>query len=81
MDQQTLTKSILAKWRSQAVFYRFLDNDKKNSSAKNMKQVTLKEALAHINDWVCDWDLELTDPEVALVNSSLWRSQVIFRSF
>jgi hypothetical protein len=78
MEYQTLTKSILRKWRSQGVFYRFLDYDKSNTSAKNLKQVTLKEALAHINDWVCDWDLELTDPEVALVHSSLWRSQVIF---
>jgi hypothetical protein len=75
--ESVLTRSILQKWRNQAVFYRFLDGDKKNCAAKNLKAVSLKEALVHINDWVCDWDMELTDAEIFLVNNSIWRCGII----
>jgi hypothetical protein len=74
-----LTESILRKWREQAVFYRFVDGDKKNCKAKNLKSVNLKEALVHINDWVCDWDMELTDKEILLVNNSAWRYTIMPR--
>lgn len=72
-----LTESIMRKWRRQAVFYRYLDGDRKNNNAKNLKAVTLKNALAHINDWVCDWDYELTDKEIILVNNAVWRYEII----
>jgi hypothetical protein len=61
------------------VFYRYLDGDVKNASAKNLKCVSLKEALVHINDWVCDWDMELTDKEVMLVHNAVWRYNIIQR--
>jgi hypothetical protein len=73
------TQSILRKWRKQAVFYRFMDGDKKNCSAKNLKAVRLKEALVHINDWICDWDMELTDKEIMLVYNAVWRCEIIGR--
>ena len=77
--ESVLTESILRKWRNQGVFYRFVDGDKKNCAAKNLKAVSLKEALVHINDWICDWDMELTDKEIMLVNNSVWRSAIITR--
>jgi hypothetical protein len=77
--ESVLTEIILRKWRSQGVFYRYLDGDVKNCAAKNLKSVSLKEALAHINDWVCDWDSELTDKEILLVNNSAWRYQIMSR--
>lgn len=77
--ESVLTEIILRKWRSQAVFYRYLDGDVKNCKAKNLKAVSLKEALVHINDWVSDWDSELTDKEIFLVNNSAWRYQIISR--
>jgi hypothetical protein len=73
------TQSILQKWRKQAVFYRFMDGDKKNCSAKNLKAVSLKEALVHTNDWICDWDMELTDKEIMLVHNAVWRCEIIGR--
>jgi hypothetical protein len=77
--QSGLTEYVLRKWRKQAVFHRYLDGDRRNHAAKNLRAVALKEALVHINDWVCDWDLELTDHEILLVNNSLWRCEIIRR--
>ena len=77
--ESALTESILRKWRDQAVFYRFVDGDKKNCAAKNLKAVSLKEALVHISDWVCDWDMELTDKEIMVVNNSAWRYAIMKR--
>jgi len=77
--ESVLTESILRKWRNQAVFYRFVDGDKKNCAAKNLKSVSIKEALVRINDWVCDWDMELTDNEILLVSNSAWRYGIMSR--
>ena len=77
--ESVLTQNILRKWRNQGVFYRFMDGDRKNCAAKNLKAVSLKEALVHINDWICDWDMELTDKEIMLVNNSYWRTAIISR--
>jgi len=74
MDQ--ITQSIFRKWRAQGVFYRYLDGDRKNIIAKNLKQVSLRESLAHINDWVCDWDIELTPQEIKVVHNSAWRASL-----
>ena len=77
--ESALTAGILRKWRNQAVFYRFMDGDKKNCATKNLRSVPLKEALVRINDWVCDWDMELTDQEILLVNNAVWRYNIIQR--
>lgn len=77
--ESVLTETILRKWRNQGVFYRFVDGDKKNCAAKNLKSVSLKEALVHMNDWICDWDMELTEKEIMLVNNSYWRTAIISR--
>jgi hypothetical protein len=77
--QSGLTEQVLRKWRKQGVFYRYIDGDRRNMAAKNLKPVTLKDALVHINDWICDWDLELTDSEILLVNNSLWRCEILKR--
>lgn len=73
------TTTILRKWRKQGVFYRYKDCDRKNQAAKNLQQVTLKEALANFNTWVCDWDLELSDTEIAIVSNSAWRYTIVQR--
>ncbi len=75
----SLTETIWRKWRAQGVFFRFLDGDKENRRAANMKQVTLKEALVNINSWVCDWDFDLTQQEIQLVHNAVWRYQIIGR--
>ncbi len=77
--ESAYTESILRKWRNQGVFYRYVDGDKKNCTAKNLKQVRIKEALVHINDWVCDWDMDLNDKEIMLVNNSAWRFMIMSR--
>jgi hypothetical protein len=74
-----LTETIMRKWRKQAVFYRYKDGDKFNAIAKNLQQVTLKEALVNFNTWVCDWDMDLTDNEIAVVNNSAWRYAIVQR--
>lgn len=76
MDPTTV---IMRKWRKQSVFYRYKDCDKHNTAAKNLQQVTLKEALVNFSVWVCDWDLELTDTEIALVSNSAWRYAIVQR--
>jgi hypothetical protein len=73
------TTTILRKWRKQGVFYRYKDGDRRNNAAKNLQQVTLKEALANFNTWVCDWDLDLSDTEIAIVNNSAWRYAIVQR--
>ena len=73
------TTTIMRKWRKQGVFYRYKDDDRRNNAAKNLEQVSLKAALVNFSVWVCDWDLDLTDIEIALVNNSAWRYAIVQR--
>lgn len=69
-----LTMSILAKWRQQGIFFRFLDNNTLNCRLDNIEKVELYEALMNIDTWTVDWDMELTEEEIELVKTPEWRA-------
>ena len=73
------TSSILAKWRKQGAFVRFLDGNTLNCAPTNLAWVQLPDAMEHINDWVVDWDLYLTKKERALVMTPEWRAGLSFK--
>jgi hypothetical protein len=54
--QRRHDRKILATWRRQGTFIRFLDGNTGNNAVSNLAFVSLPEALKHIDDWVVDWD-------------------------
>jgi hypothetical protein len=77
MDE--MTNSIIAKWREQQFFVRFVDGDTRNCrrAGKNLQVVSLKHAMENINDWAVDWDLTLTHEETRLVKFPTWHRQLL----
>ena len=72
------TTSILNKWREQGAFVAFVDGDRHNCAAANLRWVTLREAMERIDTLVCDWDDPLTPQEAALVRDPAWRAGLTF---
>jgi hypothetical protein len=66
-----LVKTIMGKWREQRIFVRFLNGVKIDCRAANLQQVPLLEALQHFDDWVVDWDMNLTQKELKFVKSDV----------
>lgn len=79
MPSQTtkLTNAILLKWKEQQGFIRFLDGDKANCAIVNLTYIGFKDALEHWDDWVFDWDMNLTRREKALANDPEWRAGLV----
>ena len=69
----SLINSIIMKWRTQGSFIRFIDGDKRNCTVSNLCYVSLEDAMNHIDDWVVDWDAELTRNEIRLVKTKKFR--------
>jgi hypothetical protein len=74
MSDPALTDSILNKWKAQRTFIRFVDGNTKNCAVSNLHYVLLPDALDHIDNWKVDWDMELTEEEIALVKKPEWRA-------
>ena len=74
---KTLTSAILSKWREQQGFIRFLDGDKANCCVANLTYIGFKDALEHWDDWVFDWDMNLTRREKSLANDPEWRAGLV----
>ena len=72
------TERILAKWKAQAQFIRFVDGDTGNCAISNLQRVRLSDAMEHIDEWVVDWDMDLTAEEIATVRSVQWRAGLTF---
>ena len=68
-----MTKKIIKKWNHNCFFVRFLDGDKTNHKASNLKKISIMEAMDHFDDWVTDWDYELSDKEKKMVSDPEWR--------
>jgi hypothetical protein len=73
-DEDKLTDSILSKWKTHDRFIRFLDGNTNNCSINNLCQVSIEDAMDHIDEWKVDWDMDLTRSEIALVNDPVWRA-------
>ena len=73
-EKGELTDSIIRKWRNKGVFICFVDGNPNNRSDSNLMFVSLQEAMEHIEDWVVDWDLDLTPEEIAVVCDPEWRA-------
>lgn len=73
-----LTTSILAKWRDQKRFVRFINKDKLDNRAENLEICSLHDAIAHFNDWIVDWDINLSPKEIELVRKAEWRAGLRF---
>ena len=76
--RSALTNSILNKWNEQGGFIRFIDGNTVNCAITNLQRVSPKEAMENINSWKVDWDMELTEEEIALVNNPEWRRGLTF---
>jgi hypothetical protein len=72
------TGSILAKWRAQGSFVRFIDGNIQNCAAANLEWVPLQQALLHFDEWKVDWDMELTSEEIEIVRNPEWRAGLRF---
>jgi len=59
-------------------FVRHKDGDTANNNAINLEFVTLKDAMAHYDDWIVDHDFLLTEEESALVADPVWRNALVF---
>lgn len=77
MSSFTTTK-ILRKWRKQGSFVQWIDGDCTNNSAANLRWISIKDAIEHFDDWRTDWDMELTEKEIAIVKDPKWRSGLRF---
>jgi hypothetical protein len=44
----------------------------------NLVFVSLGDAMRRIDDWVVDWDMDLTEEEIALVRTEEWRAGLTF---
>jgi hypothetical protein len=75
-DDET-TNSIITKWRDQKLFVRFMNGDTNNCHPTNLKVVSLKNAMENIRDWIVDWDMDLTDEEIQLVQGPAWRLKIL----
>ena len=75
---RTDTGAILAKWKAQRSFVRFLDGDKSNCAAANLQYISVKDGMAHFGEWVFDWDMDLTPKERKLVMDPEWRAGLTF---
>ena len=73
-----MTTSIMKKWNDQGSFIRFLDGNPTNVALTNLECVSIEEAMKHVDDWKVDWDMNLTDKEIALVRTSKWRDGLYF---
>jgi hypothetical protein len=73
-DEEQLTDSILSKWQNQDRFIRILDGNTNNCSIYNLCQVSLDDAMDHIDEWKVNWDMDLTRREIALVKDPVWRA-------
>ena len=64
---QKRIKKIKKQIRDSAVkgvlFVRFLDGNIGNNQAKNLEWVLGNEAFLHLDDWVFDWDAELSEQD------------------
>ncbi len=73
-----ITNSIMEKWRKQGCFVRFIDGNTLNCNVTNLAWTQMKEAMEHFDDWTVDWDLHLTEEEIALVKTPEWRAGLRF---
>ena len=75
---EAMTESIIKKWKKQGNFIRFVNGDKGCSNLDNLAYVSLKDALKNIDNWVVDWDINLTEEEIKLVRTPAWREGLQF---
>ena len=73
------TDTILKKWRAQGSFIRFLDGNRGNCALQNLEWVSIKDAMEHFEEWVFDWDMNLTKKEKTIVMRPEWRAGIFFR--
>ena len=78
MPSKSLTNSILEKWNRQGGFVRFINGNTTDCRITNLQYVQLKDTMEHFDDWVVDWDMNLTKKEIKLVNDPNWRAGLTF---
>ena len=64
--------------RAQGTFIRFMDGNVQNSHVDNLVFVGLEQCMKNISTWTADWDMDLTEEEVALVRDPAWRAKLTF---
>jgi hypothetical protein len=67
--ERQFLKSIIKKWREQAItgFIRFLNGNTADCRVANLQFVSLRDTFLHFDDWVVDWDINLTKDEIETV--------------
>lgn len=71
LKKTKLTSSIIKKWNKQGFFIRFINGNKLDCRRDNLEQVSIIDSMIHINEWVVDWDLNLTCKEKLFVKNNL----------
>jgi hypothetical protein len=73
------TDSIIKKWNKQGSFIRFIDGNKANCHYSNLKYVGLKDVMVNFDEWIVDWDMNLTKKEIQMVKNKQWRDGLVFK--
>ncbi len=67
MTDAKIIKSILKKWKIQKTFIRFVDGNTLNCNISNLMYVNTQDIYLHFDEWKVDWDMNLTENEIAYV--------------
>lgn len=77
-SSDAVSESIIRKFNTRDFFCRFKDKKTSNCAISNLEKVTLQDAMANIDNWVVDFDMDLTDLEKKTVLDPAWRSKFKF---
>ena len=72
-----LMQSVLRKWGEQGNFIRFMDGKIQNSAVANLRYVSLRDCLQHVDAWTADWDMNLTAEEIEVVRNPTYRAGLL----
>jgi len=64
---------------SNGLFIRHIDGDRTNNAVYNLALIHAADVFSHVNDWVVDWDCDLTPKQIKFVkeenNAGAWYSK------
>lgn len=78
LKKTKFTSSIIKKWNNQGSFIRFINGNKLDCRVENLEYVSIIDSMIHINEWVVDWDINLTYKEKEFVLHDLDFRQGLF---
>lgn len=80
-ERKRIGRAIINKWNERhSMFIRFIDGDRNNHELTNMALALIPDLLENFDVWTIDWDVDLTEEEIALVRNANWRAGLHFKN-